>query len=152
MALLWRPRCDSNARPLTPQASALSTELRGRLERRNAQTGIVTLTARNSKAGREGFEPSSEFNPGTRLAGGRTRPDYATSPNSAEGEGFEPPVGGNTHSGFQDRRLRPLGHPSKDSVCILNGGDFTIAADAAEYPALGIDFRKGGTCAHSLHR
>lgn len=25
----WRPRADSNCRPLTPQASALSTELRG---------------------------------------------------------------------------------------------------------------------------
>src|SRR3954451_5270978 len=29
----------------------------------------------------------------------------------AEGEGFEPP--GLSSSGFQDRRLKPLGHPSK---------------------------------------
>ncbi len=28
----------------------------------------------------------------------------------AEGEGFEPPV--LSHNGFQDRHLRPLGHPS----------------------------------------
>lgn len=29
-----------------------------------------------------------------------------------DGEGFEPPVRFEPHSGFQDRRLRPLGHPS----------------------------------------
>ena len=29
----------------------------------------------------------------------------------AEGEGFEPPVG-RAHNGFQDRRNRPLCHPS----------------------------------------
>lgn len=34
----------------------------------------------------------------------------------AEGEGFEPPE--LSLSGFQDRRLRPLGHPSADRVKI----------------------------------
>ncbi len=31
----------------------------------------------------------------------------------AEGEGFEHPMSITTHNGFQDRRLRPLGHPSR---------------------------------------
>lgn len=56
-------------------------------------------------AGREGFEPSRDIATPTHLAGGRTRPGYATSPRVvrsikqsanlrtlAEGEGFEPPV------------------------------------------------------------
>ena len=32
----------------------------------------------------------------------------------AEGEGFEPP--GLSSSGFQDRRLKPLGHPSRSAT------------------------------------
>jgi hypothetical protein len=63
MALfLWRPREDLNLWPLPPQGSALSAELLGHV------------------AGREGFEPSRDIAAPTHLAGGRTRPDYATSP------------------------------------------------------------------------
>ena len=32
---------------------------------------------------------------------------------SAEGVGFEPTMSVTTHSGFQDRRHRPLGEPSQ---------------------------------------
>ncbi len=58
------------------------------------------------------------FSPYNRLAGGPNRPLWHL-PRSlvtllAEGEGFEPPVA-QRHSGFQDRRLRPLGHPSRTS-------------------------------------
>ena len=64
-------------------------------------------------AEREGFEPSVEYNPHTRLAGEHHRP--ARSPllsvvNVAEGVGFEPTE--LSFNGFQDRRLKPLGHPS----------------------------------------
>ena len=79
-------------------------------------------------AERAGFEPAVEvYSPYNRLAGGPIRPLWHLSPkaggvnstiihivgdaNQAEGEGFEPPVG-ETHSCFQDSRLRPLGHPS----------------------------------------
>ncbi len=57
--------------------------------------------------------------PGSRLAGGCTRPlcdpsgtrsVYEASGHTAEGEGFEPP--GLTPCGFQDRRIKPLCHPS----------------------------------------
>ena len=51
-----RSRRDSNARPLSPQPSALSTELR------------------EQKAGRAGFEPAVEFYPDNRLAGGPNQP------------------------------------------------------------------------------
>jgi hypothetical protein len=55
-----------------------------------------------------------EFNPHTRLAGEHHRPlghlsiIYVKS--LAEGVGFEPTV--LSYNGFQDRRLKPLGHPS----------------------------------------
>ena len=69
-------------------------------------------------AEREGFEPSVEYNPHTRLAGEHHRPlghlsrKIGVYPGLvAEGVGFEPPV--LAHNGFQDRRLQPLGHPSK---------------------------------------
>ena len=62
----------------------------------------------------EGFEPSTQVSPGNRLAGGRTRPLCDSSRNrrtrTAEGEGFEPP--GREPCGFQDRRIKPLCHPS----------------------------------------
>ena len=63
----------------------------------------------------EGFEPSMELSPHTRLAGERLQPARpslrAGSPKKmAEGVGFEPTV--LSHSGFQDRLLKPLGHPS----------------------------------------
>jgi hypothetical protein len=51
------------------------------------------------------------FCPDNRLAGGPNQPLWHL-PYKAEGEGFEPPVGFNTHSCFQDSRLSPLGHPS----------------------------------------
>src|SRR3712207_9583227 len=41
----------------------------------------------------------------------------------ADGVGFEPTVGV-THAGFQDRCLKPLGHPSFRSRC---GRDTTVA-------------------------
>lgn len=43
-------------------------------------------------AGREGFEPSVEFYPDNRLAGGPDRPLRHLPTILAEGEGFEPPV------------------------------------------------------------
>ncbi len=62
-------------------------------------------------AEREGFEPSVEYNPHTRLAGGCLRPlGHLSTGRLAEGVGFEPTE--LTLSGFQDRRLKPLGHPS----------------------------------------
>jgi hypothetical protein len=81
-----------------------------------------------SVAGREGFEPSRDIATPTHLAGGRTRPGYATSPCLATnktdhgqivmmqhggGRGIRTP-GDLRHSCFQDNRLRPLGHPSTD--------------------------------------
>ncbi len=67
-------------------------------------------------AEREGFEPSVEYNPHTRLAGEHHRPTRSSLHNwsdilcMAEGVGFEPTV--LSYNGFQDRRLKPLGHPS----------------------------------------
>jgi hypothetical protein len=67
-----------------------------------------------SLAEREGFEPSVEVSPHTRLAGERlqpTRPSLRINKYSlAEGVGFEPTE--LSLNGFQDRRLKPLGHPS----------------------------------------
>ncbi len=72
-------------------------------------------------AEREGFEPSVEYNPHTRLAGEHHRPlghlsrKIGVYPGLvAEGVGFEPTV--LAHNGFQDRRLQPLGHPSRRDV------------------------------------
>ncbi len=71
-------------------------------------------------AEREGFEPSVEYNPHTRLAGEHHRPTRSSlrkkntviyySCDMAEGVGFEPTE--LSFNGFQDRRLKPLGHPS----------------------------------------
>ena len=95
-------------------------------------------------AEREGFEPSVEVSPHTRLAGERLQPTRPSLRGNltrkykiyifdslvkgalfinpsihnrrkfckllAEGVGFEPT--GLSSNGFQDRRLRPLGHPS----------------------------------------
>ena len=63
-------------------------------------------------AEREGFEPSVEYNPHTRLAGEHHRPlgHLSKIDNMAEGVGFEPTE--LSFNGFQDRRLKPLGHPS----------------------------------------
>ena len=80
-------------------------------------------------AEREGFEPSVELSPHTRLAGERlqpARPSLRDADESAyywlkvkfnplnflaEGVGFEPTE--LSLNGFQDRRLQPLGHPSQ---------------------------------------
>jgi hypothetical protein len=72
--------------------------------------------------------PRSSFIPDNRLAGGPNQPLWHLPGRDlceAEGEGFEPPVGFDTHSCFQDSRLRPLGHPSCNRLS--ERGDFTIA-------------------------
>ena len=65
-------------------------------------------------AEREGFEPSVEYNPHTRLAGEHLRPlghlSAGLSGQMAEAVGFEPTE--LSPGGFQDRCLRPLGHAS----------------------------------------
>ena len=81
------------------------------------QTGALS-----SLAGRKGFEPLNGFKTVNRLAGGPNRPLWHLPMQDAvsvvncqkltEGEGFEPPVS-KAHYGFQDRWLRPLGHPSR---------------------------------------
>ena len=67
-------------------------------------------------AEREGFEPSVESNPHTRLAGEHHRPLGHLSTHFfsilAEEVGFEPTV--LSYNGFQDRRLKPLGHSSEE--------------------------------------
>src|SRR5512146_113672 len=58
-----------------------------------------------------GFDRPSRFYPTNRLAGGCLRPlGHHSKHGLAEGVGFEPTE--LALSGFQDRRLRPLGHPS----------------------------------------
>ena len=64
-------------------------------------------------AEREGFEPSVGCYPHTRLAGEHHRPTRSSlrvRSRMAEGVGFEPTE--LSLNGFQDRRLKPLGHPS----------------------------------------
>ncbi len=62
-------------------------------------------------AEREGFEPSVEVSPHTRLAGERLQPARPSLRSSlAEEVGFEPTE--LSLNGFQDRRLQPLGHSS----------------------------------------
>ena len=55
----------------------------------NAQRRQYCETGGVGLAGREGFEPSTDFSTCTHLAGGRTKPSYATSPCSiyADGQG-----------------------------------------------------------------
>ncbi len=60
----WRPRRDSNTRPLAPQASALSTELRGR--------GPASQPASGGEGGIRTH--GRGFNPYKRLAGAPVRP------------------------------------------------------------------------------
>ena len=62
-------------------------------------------------AERRGFEPPDQFYPINRLAGGCLQPlGHLSKVRLAEGVGFEPTE--LSLSGFQDRRLKPLGHPS----------------------------------------
>ena len=87
---------------------------------------LLIINGFMSLAEREGFEPSVESNPHTRLAGEHHRPLGHLS-NLAEEVGFEPTV--LSYNGFQDRRLKPLGHSStrhllplaQQSVNILKG-------------------------------
>ena len=98
-------------------------------------------------AEREGFEPSVRVYPVHSLSRRAPSADSATSPyllfflfyrpesgfqaeafgyeDLAEEVGFEPTV--LSHNGFQDRRLKPLGHSSVDSVLILSGNSFHAA-------------------------
>jgi hypothetical protein len=90
----WYARGDSNPRPLPPQGSALSTELLA-LGSAEYTTAVTTPTSRAATVDRrpgadegrtneppmiggsaegEGFEPSAQGYPGSRLAGGCTRP------------------------------------------------------------------------------
>ena len=63
-------------------------------------------------AEKEGFEPSRQLTQPTPLAGEPLRPlGYFSIYNLAEREGFEPPVPFDI-TGFQDQRLKPLGHLS----------------------------------------
>jgi hypothetical protein len=64
-------------------------------------------------AEREGFEPSVEVSPYTRLAGEHLQPTRSSLRNvlNGGGRGIRTPVP-RKESGFQDRRLKPLGHPS----------------------------------------
>jgi hypothetical protein len=71
----------------------------------------VDATTRGAMAERRGFEPPSRFYPTNRLAGGCLQPlGHLSKTVLAEGVGFEPTE--LSLSGFQDRRLKPLGHPS----------------------------------------
>ena len=64
-------------------------------------------------AEKQGFEPWRPFAEPTPLAGEPLRPlGYFSKSVLAEREGFEPPVPFDI-TGFQDRRLQPLGHLSK---------------------------------------
>ena len=73
-------------------------------------------------AEREGFEPSVEYNPHTRLAGEHHRPARSSlrsvPKKMAEEVGFEPTE--LSLNGFQDRRLQPLGHSSCQRICIYH--------------------------------
>ena len=83
-------------------------------------------------AEREGFEPSVEFYPHTRLAGEHHRPlghfSIVVLWFLAEEVGFEPTV--LSYNGFQDRRLKPLGHSSKARVC----STYTLFNQSCQYP------------------
>ena len=70
-------------------------------------------------AEKEGFEPSRQLSHPTPLAGEPLRPlGYFSMPlHLAEREGFEPPVPFDI-TGFQDQRLKPLGHLSPDEIAI----------------------------------
>jgi hypothetical protein len=64
-------------------------------------------------AEREGFEPSVELSPHTRLAGERLQPTRPSLQLQLNGGGSRIRThGAVTLNGFQDRRFRPLSHPS----------------------------------------
>ena len=87
-------------------------------ERAIKKAALLSRAAFQFLAEREGFEPSVEFNPHTRLAGEHHRPARSSllylakqKHIMAEEVGFEPTV--LSYNGFQDRRLQPLGHSSE---------------------------------------
>ena len=64
-------------------------------------------------AEREGFEPSVQLSPHTRLAGERLQPARPSLRLHLNGGGSRIRThGAVTLNGFQDRRFRPLSHPS----------------------------------------
>ncbi len=65
-----------------------------------------------SSAGRAGFEPAAEFHPSTHLAGEPNRPLWHLPNRPSGGSGIRTHDGFH-HTCFQDRRLKPLGHPSR---------------------------------------
>ena len=95
------------------------------LQKKKTKAGWRTNQPSSCMAEREGFEPSVEFNPHTRLAGEHHRPTRSSLQRIlfvlAEGVGFEPTV--LSHNGFQDRRLKPLGHPSRERVNTISQED-----------------------------
>src|SRR6476659_6358777 len=107
------------------------------------------MAAYSVAAEREGFEPSIQF-PVCRLSKAvpsASRPplpneDFPSSSRitlfdcqpSAEEEGFEPP--GLSSSGFQDRRLKPLGHSSNPKTDgLFSNIKSCCKADCAQPPA-----------------
>ena len=67
-------------------------------------------------AEREGFEPSVELSPHTRLAGERLQPARPSLLFLVGGGSRIRTHGAVTLNGFQDRRFRPLSHPSKPTA------------------------------------
>lgn len=99
---------------------AAAEEMRRKRKRigRIKKAALAARTAFQCMAEREGFEPSVEYDPHTRLAGEHHRPARSSllyfaqhlMSELAEEVGFEPTV--LSYNGFQDRRLQPLGHSS----------------------------------------
>ncbi len=79
-------------------------------------------------AERRGFEPPDRFYPINRLAGGCLQPlgHLSRTVCMAEGVGFEPTE--LSLSGFQDRRLKPLGHPSATIAELKAARDYSGSA------------------------
>ena len=78
--LIVYPREDLNLWPLGPQPSALSTELRGHMLTLHGVCGHCGRIRQTSRRGGRDLNPRGMYNTPTHLAGGRTRPGYATSP------------------------------------------------------------------------
>ena len=71
-------------------------------------------------AEREGFEPSEELSPLTRLAGERLQPTRPSLQLQLNGGGSRIRThGAVTLNGFQDRRFRPLSHPSSQVKLLI---------------------------------
>jgi hypothetical protein len=114
----WRRGRDSNPRggykPPTRFPVAFLRPARTPLRTANPDEKPVS----KKMAEREGFEPSVQFYPYNRLAGGCLQPYSATSPQDPGGGSRIRTCGALPPSGFQDRRLQPLGHPSRKRLCI----------------------------------